>query len=156
MPAAAEPIFRKERRFTMAAILLNSAIIASLLAGQAADVVSELREMQQQILRALLANDREAYAAMLAPEWRVTYVDGRVQSRAEVLGEVFAGPQPLLKAGRVDNVEVQVVGPDLAVVTGRTEATPQTGATVKLRFVDIAVRRDGRWMITASFATFTP
>jgi uncharacterized protein (TIGR02246 family) len=139
----------------MAAILLNSAIVASLLAGQPADVVSELREMQQQLLRAVLANDREVYAAMLAPEWRVTYVDGRVRSKAEVLDDVFAGPQPLLKAGRVDNVEVQVVGPDLAVVRGRTEATPQTGATVKLRFVDIAVRRDGRWMITASFATFT-
>jgi uncharacterized protein (TIGR02246 family) len=140
----------------MAAILLNSAVLASLLAFQPADVVSDLREMQQQILSALLANDREAYAAMLAAEWRVTYVDGKVRSKAEVLDEVFAGPQPLLKAGRVDNVEVQVVGPDLAVVTGRTEATPQAGATVKLRFVDIAVRRDGRWVITSSFATLTP
>lgn len=111
--------------------------------------------MQQRILQALLTNNREAYAAMLAPEWRVTYVDGTVRTRAEILDEVFAGPQPLLKSGRVDDVEVRLVGPDLAVVTGRTEATPQTGATVRLRFTDVAMKRDGGWVITASFATFT-
>jgi uncharacterized protein (TIGR02246 family) len=139
----------------MAAILLNSALVACLLAGQPGDAVAELKEMQQQILRALLANNRDEYAAMLAPEWRVTYVDGTVRSKADVLGQAFAGPLPLLKAGRVHDVEVRLVGPDLAVVTGRTEATPQEGETVRLRFVDIAVKREGRWVITASFATFT-
>jgi uncharacterized protein (TIGR02246 family) len=137
----------------MMVILLNSAVVACVLAGQASDAVSELKEMQQRILRALLAGNRDEYAAMLAPEWRVTYVDGMVRTRAEVLEQTFGGPQPLLESGRIDELEVRLVGPDLAVVTGRTEATPHTGATVRLRFVDIAMKRDGRWLVTASFAT---
>jgi uncharacterized protein (TIGR02246 family) len=133
-------------------ILLNPALVAWLLVGQPADAASELREMQQRLLRALLAGNRDEYAAMLAPEWRVTYTDGTVRTKQEVLEDVFGGPEPLLRSGRIDDVEVRVIGDDLAVVTGRTEATPQTGAPVRLRFVDIAARRDGKWVISASFA----
>jgi uncharacterized protein (TIGR02246 family) len=146
----------------MAAILLNSILVAcAVLAAagradaQGGNAAAELRQMQQRLLDALLAGRREDYAAMLAPEWRVTYVDGTVRVRSEVLDEVFGEPEPLLRSGKVDNVDVRFLGPDLAVVTGRTEATPQTGATVHLRFADIAMKRDGRWLITASFATFT-
>ena len=146
----------------MAAILLNSIVVAcAVLAGsgradaQGGNPAAELRQMQQRLLDALLAGKRDDYAAMLAPEWRVTYVDGTVRMRSEVLEEVFGGDEPLLRAGKVDNVDVRFLGPDLAVVTGRTEATPQTGATVHLRFADIAMKREGRWLITASFATFT-
>jgi uncharacterized protein (TIGR02246 family) len=142
-------------------ILLNSILVAVAVsaasgraAAQAANPASELRQMQQTLLEALLAGRREEYAALLAPEWRVTYVDGTVRMKQEVLDEVFGGPEPLLRAGKVDHVDVRFLGPDLALVTGRTEATPQTGATVRLRFADVAVKRDGRWMITASFATF--
>ena len=145
----------------MARILLNSILVALAVVAapgraeaQAANPASELRQMQQRLLDALLAGRRDEYAAMLAPEWRVTYVDGTVRVKQEVVDEVFGGPEPLLRAGKVDQLDVRVLGPDLAVVTGRTEATPQTGATVRLRFADIAVKREGRWMITASFATF--
>ena len=142
-------------------ILLNSILVAVAVsaasgraAAQAANPASELRQMQQTLLEALLAGRREEYAALLAPEWRVTYVDGTVRTKQEVLDEVFGGPEPFLRAGKVDHVDVRFLGPDLALVTGRTEATPQTRATVRLRFADVAVKRDGRWMITASFATF--
>jgi uncharacterized protein (TIGR02246 family) len=145
----------------MARILLNSLLVgfslvatASGAAAQAANPASELKQMQQRLLDALLANRRDDYAALLAPEWRVTYVDGTVRVKQEVLEEVFGGAEPLLRSGKIDDVDVRFLGPDLAVVTGRTEATPQTGATVRLRFVDVAMKRDGRWMITSSFASF--
>jgi uncharacterized protein (TIGR02246 family) len=147
----------------MARILLNSIVVAFALLGsagpadaQGGNPASELRQMQQRLLSALLAGKRDDYAAMLAPEWRVTYVDGTVRMRSEVLDEVFGNPEPLLRSGKVDNIDVRFLGPDLAVVTGRTEATLQTGATVRLRFADIAMKREGRWVITASFATLTP
>jgi uncharacterized protein (TIGR02246 family) len=144
----------------MARILLNSFLVGfSLVVGaaraeaQATNPASELKQMQQRLLDAVLANRREDYAALLAPEWRVTYVDGVVRVKQDVLEEVFGGDEPLLRSGKIDDVDVRFLGPDLAVVTGRTEATPQAGAAVRLRFADIAVKRDGRWMITASFAT---
>jgi uncharacterized protein (TIGR02246 family) len=145
----------------MARILLNSFLLAfSLLvtapraAAQAANPASELKQMQQRLLDALLANRRDEYAALLAPEWRVTYVDGTVRVKQEVLEEVFGDAEPPLRSGKIDRVDVRFLAPELAVVTGRTEATPQTGATVRLSFVDVAMKRDGRWMITASFASF--
>jgi uncharacterized protein (TIGR02246 family) len=146
----------------MGRILLNSIVVAFAVIGvsgpanaQGGNPAAELRQMQQRLLDALLAGRRDDYAALLAPEWRVTYVDGTVRMRSEVLDEVFGEPEPLLRSGKIDNIDVRFLGPDLAVVTGRTEATPQTGATVRLRFADIAMKREGRWMITASFATFT-
>ena len=145
----------------MTRILLNSFLIGFSLmvtargaATQTANPASELKQMQQRLLEALLANRREDYAALLAPEWRVTYVDGTVRLKQAVLEEVFGDAEPLLRSGKIDRVDVRFVAPDLAVVTGRTEATPQTGATVTLRFADIAVKREGRWIITASFASF--
>jgi uncharacterized protein (TIGR02246 family) len=146
----------------MARILLNSMLVTLVAAGpagradaQSANPASELRQMQQRLLNALLEGRREEYAALLAPEWRVTYVDGTVRVKNDVIEEVFGSPEPLLRAGKIDRVDVRFLGPDLAVVTGRTEATPRTGATVRLRFADIAMKRDGRWVITASFATST-
>jgi hypothetical protein len=124
-------------------------------AEQPADEIAELKEMQQRLVRALLAHNRDEYAAMLAPEWRVTYADGTVRTRSEVLDDVFGRPEPLLRGGRVEVADVVVMG-DLAVVTGRTEAIPQRGDPVRLRFVDVVNRRNDRWMVTASFATFTP
>ena len=132
--------------------MLGSAVSGG---AQGGNPASELRQMQQRLLDALLTGRREDYAAMLAPEWRVTYVDGTVRMRSDVLEDVFGGDEPLLRSGKVDNVVVRLIGPDLALVTGRTEATPQTGATVHLRFADVAMKREGRWVITASFATFT-
>lgn len=145
----------------MARILLNSFLVGVSLVvtapgvdAQAGNPASELKQMQQRLLDALLANRRDDYAALLAPEWRVTYVDGTVRVKQEVLEEVFGGTEPPLRSGKIDDVDVRFVGSDLAVVTGRTEATPQSGETVRLRFADIAVKRDGRWMITSSFAAF--
>ena len=58
-------------------------------------------------MRALLAGHRDEYAALLAPEWRVTHIDGRVQTKAQVLERMFGGPSPLAELA-VDDVEVRV------------------------------------------------
>ena len=146
----------------MPRIVLNSIVAALIIAAaptaaraQSANPSSELKQMQQRLLAAILTGQRDEYAALLAPEWRVTYVDGTFREKSDVLEEVFGGDEPLLRSGKVDDVKVRMIGPDLAVVTGRTEATPQTGASVRLRFVDVAMKREGRWVITSSFATFT-
>ena len=110
--------------------------------------------MQQQLLAAVIDGRRDDYAAMLAPEWRVTYADGTVRTRSEVLDQVFGGPEPIMRGGRVEVDDVSVMA-DMAVIRGRTEARPRTGDPVHLRFVDVAFRRNGRWVITSSFATFS-
>lgn len=101
---------------------------------------------------ALYPADGVPYAAMLAPEWRVTHIDGRVLTRAQVLEQMFPeGPSPLVDYAQ-DDVEVRIFG-DSAVVTGRTMAHARDGRRVVLRFTDFAVKRGGTWTIVASHAT---
>lgn len=142
----------------MGPILLNSTLLAlSLVAAvpQPTTDVEELHEMQQRIRRALLGGHREDYAAMLAPEWRVTHVDGQVITKEEVLERMFgAEPSPLADL-TVDDLEVRLFG-DAAVVTGRTTAHGRDGSRAVLRFSDFVVKRQGRWMVVASHATRLP
>jgi len=125
-------------------------------AGSEEATVSELKEMQQRLVRAVLARNKDEYAAMLAPEWRVTHVSGRVMTRAEVLEMVFGSPDPPFKDAVEDEIEVRLLGETAAVVTGRNTVTLHDGSRLVLRFTDVAHRRDGRWVIVASHATRIP
>jgi imidazolonepropionase-like amidohydrolase len=121
-------------------------------ASPADATITELKEMQQRGVRALLEGRREEYAALLAAEWRVTHIDGRVQTKTQVLEQMFpAGPSPLVDLAQ-DDIEVRIFG-DSAVVTGRTTAHARDGRRVVLRFSDFVVKRNGVWTIVASHAT---
>jgi imidazolonepropionase-like amidohydrolase len=118
-----------------------------------ADEVTELKNMQQRIVQALLAHKRDDYAAMLAPEWRVTGMDGSVMTKAQVLEMLFAPPESLILEASEDDLDVRIVGAGMAVVTGRSTFKARDGTRIVLRFTDVAVKRDGRWLIVASHAT---
>jgi hypothetical protein len=141
----------------MRAILLNS-IVAGLVGGAAwgcttapPDPAAELAEMQDRLLRAVLEGRRDEYASMLHDDWRVTHVDGRVRTKAQVLQDVFGGEAPVL-SGAVEDLDVRVYG-DAAVMTGRSSWTARNGESLELRFTDTAIRRGGTWLIVASHAT---
>jgi hypothetical protein len=89
---------------------------------------------------------------MLAPEWRVTHVDGRVMTRAQVLDMVFGSPEPPFKDAVEDEIDVRLMG-ETAVVTGRNTVTLHDGSKLVLRFTDVVHRRDGRWVVVSSHAT---
>jgi hypothetical protein len=136
----------------MTAILLNSVLVAVL---AAADTVAELKDMQQQLARALVSGDREGWSKFIDPDWRVTHVDGQMLTKAQVLDMVFGKkPGPLVE-NSVDELEVRLFG-EAAVVTGRTTAQSREGVRVVLRFTDFVVKRDGRWQVVASQATALP
>jgi imidazolonepropionase-like amidohydrolase len=117
-------------------------------------VEHDLREMQTRLVRALLEGRREAYAAMLAPEWRVTHLDGTVLTRKQVLDSVFGAAEPPFTGIVQDGVEVQVLG-ETAIVTGRTTFATRDGGRMALRFTDVVHRRDGAWVVVVSHASPT-
>ena len=88
----------------------------------------------------------------MASDWAVIDIQGRVRTKAEVLEEMFATQDPGIEAMTIDDVMVRMVG-EIGVVTGRTVATGSDGSTVRLRFTDVFVRRDGRWQVVASQGT---
>ncbi len=138
----------------MPAILLNSMLLALALGAtaQPADAVAELKDMQQRGVRALLGGHRDEYAALLAPEWRVTHIDGQIITKEQVLEQMFGtGPSPLAELA-VDDVDVRVFE-NAAVVTGRTTARCGEGGGVVLSFSELVVLRDGRGVVVASHGT---
>ena len=129
------------------------ALLVLLLATQPADSTAatrELTEIEARLASTYKAGDCDGWAAMLAPEWSVIHITGAVITRAEAIATCKALPAPIESLAS-DDLVVRTLG-NAAVVTGRTTASA-AGQTVVLRFTDVFVRRDGRWLAVASQAT---
>jgi ketosteroid isomerase-like protein len=113
----------------------------------------ELERIEQQLAAAWKAGDCAGWGALLAPEWSVTHVTAAILTKAEALAMCKA-PRQTQEDHRIDDLSVRVFG-DSAIVTGRN--TVSTGGTapttLRLRFTDVFVRRDGRWQAVATHAT---
>ena len=120
-------------------------------ATQDAAVVHQIELIEEQLASTWKNRDCAAWGALLADDWSVTHIDAKVITKEEALGMCRTGPSV---TSTVDQLAVRSYG-DTAIATGRTRATV-TGAaaqTVILRFTDVFVRRDGRWIVVASHAT---
>ncbi len=114
-----------------------------------------LRDIQQQLARAWVEQDRAFIERILAPEWSVTQTDGSILSRANVLLVVFGTGALRVKSMTIDEVTVSIFG-TTAVVRGRTAATgtdKDLAFNVRLRFTDVFLKRNGEWQAVASHAS---
>src|SRR4029450_12284729 len=98
--------------------------------------------------------DCAGWGALIADDWSVTHIDAQVITKAEALEMCRTGPSV---SSAVDQLRVRVYG-DTAIVTARNKATVSgsTPQVVVLRFTDVFVRREGRWVVGASHATRVP
>ena len=121
------------------------------------DTDTEFNEIEQRLVNAWLNHDWETVDAILDDGWAVTDPSGRVLTKAQVMSEAKSGERKL-DSGAIDDVSVRTFG-DCAVVTGRTTASGTyqgNQVTVRLRFTDVFIKRDGRWRAVASQATLLP
>jgi len=114
-------------------------------------IVRQCEELEEQLASTWKNRDCTGWGALLADDWTVTHINAQVITKAQALEMCRTGPGV---TSSVDQIAVRVYG-DTAIVTGRTRATaagtpPQT---VVLRFTDVAVQRNGRWLVVASHAT---
>jgi len=123
-------------------------------AMQEAAAVRAVESIEEALASAWKNRDCAAWGALLADDWSVTHVDAQVITKPQALEMCRTGP-PVTST--VDQLSVRVYG-DTAIATGRTTATAATTPpqTVVLRFTDVFVRRDGRWLVVASHATQVP
>jgi ketosteroid isomerase-like protein len=120
----------------------------------------EIRELEAQLSRAVVAGDRAFFERMLASDFTHTSHSGQFKTRAEWMAEdKVDSRQGKPQAGKatyeafdVDDLAVRIYG-ETAVVTGRS--TPK-GRTAKgepmrgqYRFLRVWVKRDGRWQAVA-------
>lgn len=119
------------------------------------DVAEHLRGVENRLASAWVEGDCSTIEQILADDWSVVDLTGRILSKAEVLEEVFGSKDRKIVSMKIDDLVVRSFG-DCAIVTGRTRAAGEYQgaiAEVTLRFTDVFAYRDGNWQAVASQAT---
>ena len=117
--------------------------------------VATILELEQKLARAWLDGDRAFIETLLAPDWAIIDVTGRVLTKEQVLTEAFVSSDRQIKTMVIDDVKVRVFG-NAAVAIGRTRASgvyQGHDVFVVLRFTDVFVRGDAGWQVVASQGT---
>jgi ketosteroid isomerase-like protein len=144
-------IFIAASLITLSLVHQGDAFVAS---SQTGDVSKELTEIEHKIVAAWLKGDRKTIDSILAPDWSVIDLTGRVLTKAQVLQELGSGERKI-ESGSVDDLNVRTFG-NVAIVTGRSVlgGTYQGNrVSVVQRFTDVFANRDGRWQVVASQGT---
>jgi hypothetical protein len=123
-------------RTFLAAVALAALPFGSALAGDVEDVDAA----EEARYAVMIAQDRAALAAILADEFIYHQPSGRVQDKAGYIEQVTGS-----------DVRINVYGTS-ATATGSTRVDVELKGEPKqfdLRFLDVWVKRDGRWQIVA-------
>ena len=121
----------------------------------AAEVVELLCHIEERLAAAWVEGDRSFIEQILADDWSVTDLTGRILKKAEVLEEAFGSKDRQIVSMRIDEISVRPFEA-WAIVTGRTHAAGEYQgevAEVTLRFTDVFANRNGNWQVVASQAT---
>jgi hypothetical protein len=115
-----------------------------------------IEQIEQQLAATWKNGDCDGWAAMLAPEWSVIHISANIITKPQAVS-MCHDPQYRLTSSIIDELSIRSYG-STAIATGRTTATTSGDAaqTVRLRFTDVFVRRDGRWLAVTSHATQIP
>jgi hypothetical protein len=120
----------------------------------------EVRELENQLGRAVVQGDRAFFERVLAADFTHTSHAGKFKTRAEWMAETkSASPKEAPRSGKtsytvfdVDDLAVRVYG-ETAVVTGRSTPKGQNakGEPIRghYRFLRVWVQRQGKWQVVA-------
>jgi ketosteroid isomerase-like protein len=131
-------------KFWLFALALGSA--PALRAAAPADL-ADLRQLNADNLRAFLACDVARYRELLADDFLCVLADGRVIGKAEFLQQAAA--PPALTGFRSEEPQIRIYG-DTALIIARIGYRRPDGAGVQTRYIDVCLRRDGRWRIESA------
>ena len=118
----------------------------------------ELLQTEQRRYRAMVDADAPALEALLAAELRFTHANGKVQTRADLLGSLASGALDYLSI-RTRDEAVRLYG-DAGVVSGaadievRADGGPRQA--LRLLFTAVYAKQGGGWRLVAYQSTRAP
>jgi len=118
------------------------------------DAVGPFREMERNLAAAYMRGDRAFVDDLLADDWTSSDYTGRIWTKANVLA-LFGPNGPTFTKAEIDVDRVRLHG-DVAIVTGRSVSAGRfegRDINVTQRYMDVYVKRDGRWRVVASQGT---
>ena len=129
-------------------------LAAALQAAAPDDTVAQFEKLQQGLATAYLRGDRAYVDALLTDDWTSTDYQGRTWTKAGVMA-MFDAPRPPMTRAEINVDRVRLLG-DVAIVTGQSLSAGRVDGrdvTIRQRYTDVYVRRDGRWRVVASQGT---
>jgi uncharacterized protein (TIGR02246 family) len=144
-------------------LIIVAVIAASLLTfGQAigqrlsrnSTAEQEVRQLENERQEAILRNDVRALDRLMADDYVVTTVGGRVANKSDELALYRSGSRRT-QSWDADDIRVRIYG-NVAVVTGQAvvkDTLRGEGRDFQFRFTHVWVRRQGRWQIVARHTT---
>lgn len=116
-----------------------------------AELVRELTAIEEQLGSTYRKHDCDGWAALLADEWQVAHITGEIITKQAAVKTCRSAPEV---SARYEELSVRSYGA-MAIVTGINNASVATSPpqTVRLRFTDVFIRRDDRWVVVTSHAS---
>jgi ketosteroid isomerase-like protein len=122
-----------------------------------ADAEQEINQVEDARYDAMIAGDMAGLARILADEFTYNQPTGNVASKESYLQQLKSGEVKIKKAER-HGVTIHVYG-DVATAMGSTRVDLELkgeARQVDLRYINVWVKRDGRWQIVARQSAFKP
>ena len=116
--------------------------------------VIEIRTAQRERFEAMMHQDFSALDTLLDDDLSYVHTGGELQTRSEFINTIRK-QELIYESIAPSEVRVRVYD-GLALVTGRSQMRVRNSAGLNsfaIRFTEVYVRRDGRWVLTAWHAT---
>ena len=108
-------------------------------------VKRELLQMEEEMTDAAMKGDITLLAKNTTDDFKLTGVDGKVQTKNEALAEVKKEKD--LKAFSITDADLLSFSDDSAVMSYTLNLTLKNGRSGKAKVTDTFVKKDGRWLI---------
>lgn len=145
------------RRCLLAACGVIIAVCGAGLSAQTNALEAQVKKAEADRFAAMVKNDVATVDRLLAPELVYTHGDGRVIDKAAFIADLKTGDFKYVSITPTD-LKVQIYG-DTAVVTGGAGmqvVNKGAPATIKIRYTNVQLRRNGAWQMVAWQATRLP
>jgi ketosteroid isomerase-like protein len=117
--------------------------------------VEDIHEVEDRRYDAMMRMDADALANTLADEFFYHQANGKTNDKAGYIRQTMTGTVKIFSAERYD-VKVNIYG-DIATAMGDTRLDLEIGGERRkadLRYLNVWVKRDGRWQLTQRQSAF--
>ena len=122
--------------------------------GATADEAT-LKKIEQELTDTIVKSDTSAFEKYLASDYLGIGPDGVTQNKSELLADIKSGTLKL-ESSNLSDMKVQVAEADMAVVVYRSDdkgTYKGKDITGQYRWLDVFVKRDGKWQIAIDQGT---